>query len=108
MKRLYIFWALFLVQLSAYASWDGTVAGKISTIDVVPINGENFGFRVSLVGNQALCGNSNAWAYINKSDDNYQTAVSVLLAAKMSEKEVVLYSNQATNNYCHIGYVSLR
>ena len=108
MKKLIIFLAFSFASLMVEANWDGTVTGKIKNIDVVSTNGDNFGFRLALVDNPSLCGNNNTWAYINKSDDNYDAVVSVLLAAKMAEREVILYSNQASASYCHIGYVTLK
>lgn len=89
-------------------SWDGHVSGKIYNIDVT--GGENYGFRLSLDGGtKSLCGNNHKWAYLNESASNYQTYVAVLLAAKMADKTVILYTNQkGGNGYCEIGYVSVR
>jgi len=98
-----------ILSTNLYASWDGILAGKINAIDVAP--GENYGFRVSLTNRPKLCGNNHTWAYLNESDSNYQTFVSVLLAAKMADKQVVLYTNienTSGQSYCHIGYISLR
>lgn len=104
----FIFGFICLV-LSVHAfAWDGNVSGKIYSVDVT--GGENYGFRVSLDnGSKALCGNNHKWAYVNESFSNYQTYVAVLLAAKMAEKTVVLYTNQrGSNGYCEIGYISIR
>ena len=108
MKKLSLSFLIWCFSTLAF-SWDGVVEGVINVVDVVPVNGENFGFRVSFESNQPLCGNEHTWAFINQSDPNYDATVAVLLAAKMSGSKVVLYSDQRTsNNYCHIGYVSLR
>lgn len=90
-------------------AWDGSVEGKIQNIDVAP--GENYGFRLSLQNSPKLCGNDHTWAYLNKSDSNYETFVSVLLAAKMAERSVRIYTTKETasgNGYCRIGYIVLR
>jgi hypothetical protein len=100
---------LLISSTNVYAAWDGIIAGKINAIDIAP--GQNYGFRVSLTNSPKLCGNSHTWAYLNESDSNYQTFVSVLLAAKMADKQVVLYTNienASGQGYCHIGYISLR
>jgi hypothetical protein len=110
MKLVNLFVIIFLAFLSIQATaWDGAVEGQIQSIDVAP--GENFGFRVSLKNAPKLCGNGHAWAYVNESDSNYKTFVSVLLAAKMAEKTVTIYTGKETttgNSYCHIGYVSMQ
>jgi hypothetical protein len=90
-------------------AWDGAVSGEVAVIDVAP--GNNYGFRVTLKEGKKLCGNTHTWAYLNDNDSNYQTFVAVMLAAKMSSSSVVIYSNQektSGNNYCHIGYISVR
>jgi hypothetical protein len=93
-------------------SWDSSVVGKIKKIDVA--SAENYGFRVTLKGsssNEVLtqCG-VHSWSYLNKSSSNYEVFVSVLLAAKLSQTPVVIYTNRETgsgNGYCHIGYIGL-
>jgi hypothetical protein len=100
----------FIVGLLSFSSqaWDGHVSGKIGSIDVT--SGNNYDLRVTLVNGPKLCGNGNTWAYLNNSDSNYQTYVSVLLAAKMAEKNVTIYTSKETksgNGYCHIGYISM-
>jgi hypothetical protein len=108
LKRLML--SLFLLVISFSASaWDGTVSGKVFTIDVT--GGTNYGFRVTLSGGPKLCGNDHAWAYLNDNDSNYNTYVSVLLAAKLADRTVTIYTNRkggTTNGYCHIGYIVLK
>jgi len=90
------------------AAWDGITSGQIHSINVT--SGENYGFRVTLSGAPKLCGNTHSWAYLNESQSNYQTFVSVILAAKMSNKQVILYTNKETTSgqeYCRIGYLGL-
>jgi hypothetical protein len=106
-KLLIMFTSAF-ISIRAIA-WDGIIEGQIQGIDVAP--GENYGFRVSLKNSPQMCGNAHAWAYLNESDSNYKTFVSVLLAAKMAEKTVTIFTTKETNsgnNYCHIGYVALK
>ncbi|WP_054113230.1 hypothetical protein [Marinagarivorans algicola] len=98
--------AQFLFTLNAY-SWDGAVTGKVSKVDVT--SAENYGFRIVLEGEPALCGNSIKWAYLNSSASNYQTYVSMLLAAKMAQSTVTIYTHQTgSSKYCSIGYISVR
>lgn len=90
----------------AHAAWDGTVTGKIKEIHVT--NGNNFGFRVVLEGSPKLCGNNSEWAYINESDSNYNTFISVLTAVKAAGQNVRLYTKQKDGDpdgYCQIGYI---
>jgi hypothetical protein len=105
-KQLKYIKFIFILTIFSYcnlaSSWDGAIYGTISRIDVAP--GENYGIRIYLKDFPKLCGNDSNWAYLNESDSNYKTFVSVLLAAHMSQKNVTLYSNQK-NGYCQIGYV---
>lgn len=103
MKVLFLIFTA-LLSCSVFA-WDGTASGKISNIDVAP--GNNYGFRVTLEGAPSLCGNTHTWAYLNDTDSNYQTFVSVLLAAKAAKMTVTLYSIRKTDGYCHLGYMSV-
>lgn len=108
LTKIFLF-SLFLFSINAIAAWDGSVEGKINSIDVAP--GENYGFRVTLINAPKLCRNNHVWAYLNESDSNYQTFVSVLLSAKMADKQVVLYTNhenKSGQSYCHIGYIVLK
>lgn len=103
--------ALLLVSLSSFMmvpqsyAWDGTVTGVINTIDVT--DAENFGFRITFTQGEKFCG-TNTWAFINKSDSNYETYVSVLLAAKMSGKALTVYTTKHSSGFCKIGYLVLR
>lgn len=109
LTQLFTLTLLTLLSLNVLASWDGVISGKINTIDVAP--GQNYGFRVSLLNSPKICGNNHKWAYLNESDSNYQTFVSVLLTAKMADKEIVLHTNHETSSgqsYCHIGYIVLK
>lgn len=72
-------------------SWDGEVTGLIKQIDVT--GGEDYGFRVQLEGGPSLCANAHTWAYLNASDSNYNAYVSVLLAARMAQKTVTIYTD---------------
>lgn len=84
-------------------AWDGVTTGKINTIDVT--NAEDFGFRITFTNGEKFCG-SQTWAFLNKSDSNYDTYVSVLLAAKMAEKTVSVYTT-SSGGYCRIGYITI-
>lgn len=112
MKKYSVLILLVIFPFKAFAAWDGTVSGKINVIHVT--GAENYGFRVSIAGKTTLCGtkadgsNTESWAYLNKSDSNYLTYVSVLLAAKMAASSVTLYMNKASNEYCRIGYITIQ
>jgi len=108
MKIFLIVFLPIFISIKAQA-WDGSVSGKISIVDVT--GGQNYGFRVSLKNSPKLCGNSYSWAYINQSDSNYQTYVSVLLAAKAMQSTVTIYTTRKggeANGYCKMGYISMR
>ena len=111
MKSLFkILTALFFLVFSSqtFAAWDGSATGTISRIEVT--DGNNYGFRILLDGNPKLCGNEHNWAYINESDSNYNTFVSVLIAAKAGKQRVRVFTKRkdgAADGYCHIGYVYL-
>jgi len=104
--------AIFLLVFfcpSVWASWAGVTTGKINSISVAA--GNNYGFRIAIAGAPKLCGNEHTWAYLNESHSNYNTYVSVLLAAKMADKEVVIYTHQeqtSGNAYCSIGHIVLK
>jgi len=93
---------LILVSLSTAHAWDGSETGYISRIDIT--GGTNFGFRVWLEGNAALCTGGDAWAYLNDIDSNYKVYVSALLAAKVQRSQVRLFTT-LENARCHIGYI---
>lgn len=99
---------MLLVVTYSASAWDGIIVGKIASIDVTA--GNNYGFRVSLEGSPAICGNAHTWAFLNETDSNYQTFVSVLLTAKVSKQNITLYTNRAgadSAGYCHIGYIQI-
>ncbi len=107
--RLLVATIIFVAFFKSALAWDGSTTAKIYQIDVAVA--ENYGFRVMLEGLPALCGNSHSWAYLNKSSSNYETFVSVLLSARMAQKTVTLHTTKETisgNEYCHIGYITLR
>lgn len=99
------------MSFQANAKWDGTTSGYIQSINVA--GGENYGFRIKLTGYPKLCGGETGhdWAYLNESQSNYQTFVSVLLSAYMAGKKVTIYTNHESSSgsgYCRIGYVDMR
>ena len=105
--RKLIAWALIslLVLPSPSYAWDGAVYGKIIGIDVT--DAENYGFRIYLdIG--AMCGNANTWAYINKSDANFDAYVSTFTYAFASARNVTVYSTRDVNGYCKMGYILVR
>ena len=109
MLRVVSFLLILIVSIPSSAAWDKSVTGKIEHVDVEVMNGDNAGFRVTFESAPALCTNEKTWAYVNKSHDNYQTAVSVLLAAKMADRSVTIYTNIGSwGGHCQIGYVVLR
>jgi len=95
---------LLLMPSLALSSWYGTESGRIGKIEVT--DAENLGFRVSFRSGKVLC-DTYTWAYLNKSDSNYETYVSVLLAARMSDSEVTIFTVKGVGGYCKIGHLYL-
>lgn len=93
-----------LTSFSAFG-WDGEESGEIESIHVT--KSENYAFRVTLKNPRPMCGNQNTWVYLNESDSNYDTYVSVLLAAKFANANVKIYTEQMANGYCKIGYIAI-
>lgn len=104
MKKYFSILALFS-SVSSFA-WDGTANGKIGLIEVE--TGSAYSFRVWLDNDQALCGNTNKWAYVSYENPNYQAYVSVLLSAKIAEKQVTIFANRRSQDFCEIGHIQLR
>lgn len=97
---------LSFLSITPYSyAWDGTVTGYINTIEVT--DAENYAFRITFTTGEKFCGNS-TWAYINKSDSNYETYVSALLTAKMARQPVTIYTLKQSSGLCKIGYMVLR
>ncbi|WP_086932900.1 hypothetical protein [Agarilytica rhodophyticola] len=103
MRYLVLLVALF--SFSSYASWDGSTRGEVVAIEVTAES--NYAFRIHLKNAPALCGNANTWAFLNKSDSNYETYVSLLTAAKFAQAEVTVYTNQISNGFCKIGHITV-
>ena len=106
-KKRFIFILISVLFCMPVYSWDGSAEGYVSRIDVTE---SAYNFRVYLEGQPALCGNENIWGYLDETDPNYQTYVSVLMMAKATKNKVKLYLNRqngAAGGKCHIGYVIL-
>lgn len=108
--RIISLFVFSLLSINAFAGWDGTAVGLVKQIDVT--DAENLGFRVYLKNASSgdavtQCG-THTMAFLNKSSSNYQTYVSVLLAAKMSQTSVIIYTRtDPGHGHCHIGYIGL-
>ncbi len=105
MKHISLLIVAFFTSLNV-AAWDGWETGVITSVEVT--GAENYGFRIGFKGWPAMCGTgSPGWAYINKSNDNYQAYVSTLLAVALSGKKVIVYTNKnPANGQCQIGHIS--
>jgi len=90
---------------SAFA-WDGITTGKIVQVDVTGGQG-NYNFRVILAGSPALCSGGATWAFVNEIDSNYKVYVATLLAARMADRQVLLYTTNVANGFCQIGYITV-
>lgn len=103
-----LFVTLFSMSFSVYA-WDGNIKGVVKSIDVADNN--NYDFRVTLQDSSGVskksCSQTVTWSYINESDSNYSTYVSLLLAAKMAKNDVTIFTTKDSKGYCKIGYVVL-
>lgn len=105
MKRALTTLVLAAVATAAGSQqWDGSVTGKITALDVT--NAENFGFRI-FIGGQQMCAGGGNFAFINKSNDNYNAYLSVLMLAKATDKTVVVFSKLVAGQ-CEVGYVSVQ
>lgn len=93
-----------LTSLNSLA-WDGVAKDRIGSIQVTEAN--NAAFRIGFESGKTFCG-THTWSYLNKTDSNYETYVSVLLAAKMSGKEVTVYTaKKGDYGFCNIGHIEL-
>ena len=102
MKKYLTIFLLLNAQFCFGALYDQKT-GYISQLDVSTAN--NLAFRVYLKEVPFECGSGSSFAYINESDSNYQTFVSVLLAARMSKSKVRIYTREGANQNCLIHYV---
>ena len=97
---------LFITFSHSVIAWDGTESGKVAVLQVT--HESNFAFRVTLDTLKPMCGSdTHTWAYLNKSDSNYETYVSALLAAKFAQTPVTVHTNKDASGYCKIGYIAL-
>ena len=95
---------LFLCLAHTTFAFDGTTTGKIERIDVLR-NGENLGFRV-IMEEPISCGTQVSYAHLNKSEDNYETMVSALMAAHFANREITLFTNVDPDGvHCRIEYL---
>lgn len=104
MEKLVKMW-IFVIPILSFG-WDGVKTGVIQQIDITGNN--NYDLRIRLGGVSSMCGNSNNWAFLNHTDNNYDGYMSALLTAKAMGVRVKIYTNQTSSNgYCHIGYVTI-
>ncbi|KQV94760.1 hypothetical protein [Rhizobacter sp. Root1221] len=90
------------LQAPAHA-WDKSSHGTIAVTEVTA--GQNFGYRVWLDGEPALCSNGLGWAYLLETDSNYKTFVAALLMAKAMRNPVTVHTS-LQNGYCHIEHIA--
>lgn len=105
MKRQLLLFCLMSAFANSVLAWDGYVSGKIGIVEVTGPG--NYSFRIWLQGYAALCGNGNAWAYLDDSDGNYKTYVAALLSAKALGETITLYTTRDANGYCRIGHLGI-
>jgi len=101
MKKIII--GMLLATVLSF-SWDGVVTGTIGKMSIA--DGNNYDLRLNINGATDIC-NGNDWAYLNHSDDNYKTYLSVLLTAKATKQTVSVFTTGNSAGYCHIGYLVL-
>lgn len=100
-----VFPRLFLPLLAL--TWGATAKadeaqGLITRIDST--EAQNYGIRIYL-GNKPLCSAPvKTWAYMNKSWDNYEATLSLLLTAYALKKTVTVISN-SDGYYCRLSYI---
>lgn len=56
-----------------------------------------------------MCGAGTAsWVYVNKSFDNYDAIVSIILTARADRSNIILYATRdGSSAYCKISYIDL-
>ncbi|WNO10798.1 hypothetical protein [Teredinibacter sp. KSP-S5-2] len=101
----YLLTLFLFLSVNVFGAWAGQLKGKIALTEVA--HDEPYSFRVSLKGQPALCGNTNNWAYVKKTDSNYPTFVSALLAAKFSGSDVTLYTIVDPDGRCYLRHLSI-
>ncbi len=101
----YLLASIAFLSTSAFGQWAGTENGEIGLTEVA--HEEPWSFRVHLAGLPALCGNANKWAYIKKSDPNYDVFVSALLAVKFSKGTATLYTTVDSGGRCYLSHLSI-
>lgn len=85
------------------SAWD-LVAGKILRVEI-----REGDMRILLEGTPVLCGTSGVnWSYASRFKPNYDSFLSVILAAQMAGKSISLYSAVDSSNLCEIQAVYLQ
>lgn len=95
---------LLLFASLSHAEWAGDEIGQVESIHIT--GGGNYDLRVVLKGQAKLCSTDTSWAFLNESDHNYSSYLSVLLSAQASGKKVQIYTNKV-GSYCKIGYLTI-
>jgi len=95
--------AFFTIICTAKADTWVATAGKILRVEI-----REGDLRLLFEGTPALCGNGTNWAYASRFKPNYDSFLSTLLAAKMAEKGITLYSTVDASGLCEIQAVYLQ
>lgn len=93
------------MSTTSHGSLPEAKTGVIKQIDVAA--GNNKGLRIYLKDVPFVCGSSESYAYLNETASNYQTYLSVLLAAKMSKTPIRIYPVADSDGNCIINYLIL-
>lgn len=94
----------FLVLTTPVLAWDGVASGKITSLEVT--DNANYGLRVTITPVGNMCPGGPTWAYLSEGDSNYRAYLAVLIAARINESNVTVYS-QSINGKCHIGHIQM-
>lgn len=87
-------------------AWDGVNVGVPGVIEIT--HGQNYGFRVYLTNQTAMCGSgSYSWVYLNSTDSNYQTYVAAILTAKAQGTQVSLFGVLEPGGFCKLGHMAM-
>lgn len=92
-SRSLLAFSMIAVGISAPTTghaWDGDFTGRIDWIEVS--QGNNYGFRVHLVGVTEICAGGTDWAFVNEADSNYRVFVATLLMAKANFNTVRIFT----------------
>jgi len=99
-----ITFTIFTISSISFAQAFETKTGVIQSLQVFGEN--NFAFRIRLEGVSEMCSLGENWAYVESTDSNYQTKVSVLMSAFAMGAPITVYTEASSRNHCHLDSIT--